>query len=119
MSRLLALVAVAVIAFACAPRPVTVAPVEPLGEVTDADEPFLVDSEIEVDVPYLNESIGCLPETDRLDKQTFDEMVTADRIGPPDDGMGGTLPRPLSPPATPLSRRFWKADPRWLRESGA
>ena len=113
MSRLLALVAVAVIAFACALRPPTVAPAEPPGEAADADEPDIVPYSDPED-PGLTNINDLVPDLDRLDKWILDATISADHLGPPDDSMGGTLP----PSTTPYSGRMGPIKSYQLRYGG-
>jgi hypothetical protein len=120
MSRLLALAAVAVIAFACAPRPVPVIPAElPIEE----GEPDFLDPGPEPQDPGLN-GLHLDPEDEwpilleRLDHQNLKEMITADHLGPPPVPDPEEFREPKQPEFPTYRPR---RNPRWrlFRENGA
>lgn len=85
MIRLLALVAVAVIAFACAPRPIPLVPSARSPEPVDP-VPGIPEYELETEVPvwpYHGFCTSPFDHLDRFDKATLNEMISADHLGPP------------------------------------
>src|SRR5262245_48673455 len=123
MSRLLAILAVCVLAFLVVPRPVKVTLPEALVDAAASEPVNLPKGNLETELtdPFIHRC--CLPEFDRLDQAALEEIITFDPLGPPPctTPFGDDKPDepPAPTPATAFPGRFGELRRKLMEDGGA